>query len=296
MILDEYVDISITNRNITYYKNKGYDFQINNIYRIPVSDLFKNSLIKINVECDICRNKKSLSFQKYNKSLSNGGYYSCLRCSHIKIERDFAKLSKSGIESKKEKYDQITKDIEDSGILKCNKCENYSNLSNFRLNRNGRYSRICRSCNYRDYKIYLSNLDKDTKRNRKKKYYRNSIHLNMWRSILKSYLFRKSLKKIDQTISLLGYSSMELKEHLQSMFDENMNWDNYGFYWHIDHIIPVSLFKDNTPVRVVNSLSNLRPLEKNKNLAKGKKLDDNFISLINEYQTYLKDDDIINKN
>ena len=67
MILDEYVDISITNRNITYYKNKGYDFQINNIYRIPVSDLFKNSLIKINVECDICRNKKVYLFKSITK-------------------------------------------------------------------------------------------------------------------------------------------------------------------------------------------------------------------------------------
>jgi len=50
-----------------------------------------------------------------------------------------------------------------------------------------------------------------------------------------------------------------------------MCWDNYGD-WHIDHIIPVSYFDENTPVSVINALSNLQPLWKLDNLSKGKKL------------------------
>jgi hypothetical protein len=38
-----------------------------------------------------------------------------------------------------------------------------------------------------------------------------------------------------------------------------MSWDNHG-QWHIDHIKDVSLFLDNTEPRVVNALSNLRPM------------------------------------
>ena len=38
-----------------------------------------------------------------------------------------------------------------------------------------------------------------------------------------------------------------------------MSWDNYG-EWHIDHIKPLTLFDDNTPIHVVNALSNLQPL------------------------------------
>jgi hypothetical protein len=38
-----------------------------------------------------------------------------------------------------------------------------------------------------------------------------------------------------------------------------MNWENYG-EWHIDHIKMVSSFEPNTPMYIVNSLGNLRPL------------------------------------
>jgi hypothetical protein len=38
-----------------------------------------------------------------------------------------------------------------------------------------------------------------------------------------------------------------------------MSWDNYG-KWHIDHIVMVSSFEEDTPMNIVNSLENLRPL------------------------------------
>lgn len=65
--------------------------------------------------------------------------------------------------------------------------------------------------------------------------------------------------KIHEAVELLGYSAIELKEHLESLFLEEMSWENYG-EWHIDHIKMVSDFEEGTPLDVVNSLSNLRPL------------------------------------
>ena len=258
MILDEFVDVFISYRNINFYKNKGYDFKIKNTYEIPTSDLNINSLIKVDVECDICKDKIFLSYQKYNKSLMNSGYYSCKKCSHNKRIKDFSKISKSISDAKKDKYDKITDQIEIQSMLKCGECENSFDLDNFRKNKNGRYCKVCKRCRSEKFKIYWDNLDGDIKRSRKRNYYRNSIHLNIWRSILKSCLFRKSMKKNEKTIHYLGYYSSDLKYHLQSKFDENMNWENYGEYWHIDHIIPISLFKNDTPISVVNSLKNLR--------------------------------------
>lgn len=289
MILDQYVVIYITNRNINFYKNKGYDFKINNYYKVSVLDLNSNSMSKVNIECDICKKKRYLSFQKYNKSISNGGYYCCKSCSHEKVQRDLVRLSKSISESKKNKFDKITKEIEISGRLNCNKCGISLTLENFGKNRNGRYSKVCRECKSLDFKIYFQKLDKEVKKNRKRKYYRNSLHLNLWRSVLKSYLFRKDLKKNEQTINLLGYSSLDLREHIESKFDKNMTWENYGTYWHIDHIIPISIFRIDAPVSIVNSLSNLRPLEKNKNLIKGNKIDKDSLLIIDEFQTFIED-------
>ena len=77
--------------------------------------------------------------------------------------------------------------------------------------------------------------------------------------------------KENNTIDLLGYSAIELKEHIESIFTEGMSWDNHG-EWHIDHIIPVSSFDKSEKMSVVNSLDNLQPLWAKDNLSKGSKI------------------------
>ena len=42
------------------------------------------------------------------------------------------------------------------------------------------------------------------------------------------------------TIEELGCSIEEFKLHLEKQFDKNMSWENYGIYWEIDHIQPLS--------------------------------------------------------
>ena len=80
-----------------------------------------------------------------------------------------------------------------------------------------------------------------------------------WRTILTNTLKRFNKKKEDKTINLLGYSALDLKKHIESLFLEGMSWENYG-EWHIDHIKMVSTFDKETPMNIVNSLENLRPL------------------------------------
>jgi hypothetical protein len=48
--------------------------------------------------------------------------------------------------------------------------------------------------------------------------------------------------KTGKAIELLGCSVEFYKKYLESMFNENMNWNNRGTVWQIDHIIPVSKF------------------------------------------------------
>ncbi|MCK9445523.1 hypothetical protein M0Q50_01350 [bacterium] len=77
--------------------------------------------------------------------------------------------------------------------------------------------------------------------------------------LLKNTLNRLGKKKEGHTIDLLGYSAIELKIHIESLFTTGMSWENRS-EWHIDHIKPVCSFDKSTPVSEVCSLSNLRPL------------------------------------
>lgn len=97
----------------------------------------------------------------------------------------------------------------------------------------------------------------------KKKWYKSikerKPYVLAWRTLLNNTLKRFNKKKESETIKLLGYSPLQLKEHIEFLFLEGMSWENYG-EWHIDHIKMVSSFEPNTPIYIVNSLENLRPL------------------------------------
>lgn len=83
----------------------------------------------------------------------------------------------------------------------------------------------------------------------------------------------KSKKEGRKWESLVGYSLPELQKHLEKQFDDKMNWENYGKYWHIDHIIPQSMFKfdsyEDEEFKLCWSLNNLQPKEAKANISKG---------------------------
>jgi 5-methylcytosine-specific restriction endonuclease McrA len=71
--------------------------------------------------------------------------------------------------------------------------------------------------------------------------------------------------KSQKTLDLLGCSREEFILHLEKQFDKNMSWGNYGVYWEVDHIIPLS--KEGT-IRWDNS----RPLSISDNRKKYNKI------------------------
>lgn len=93
-----------------------------------------------------------------------------------------------------------------------------------------------------------------------------------WRGCLWSALQRMGGSKESSTIDLLKYSASDLKNHMESLFEEGMSWNNWG-EWHIDHKFPISKFDKNTPMHIVNSLDNLQPLWASENLSKNNKTD-----------------------
>lgn len=74
----------------------------------------------------------------------------------------------------------------------------------------------------------------------------------------------------------VGMSMYEFKKYMSTMFTGDMNWDNYGVVWEIDHIIPMTFFNltDVKHVKIASHYSNLRPLTNFHNRSKGDKLTD----------------------
>ena len=86
--------------------------------------------------------------------------------------------------------------------------------------------------------------------------------------------FRDGLKrnKIRGIWKFLPYTPKEARKHFEKQFDENMSWNNYGTYWHIDHIRPQASLPYSTAIcdnfKACWSLSNLQPLSVRENVAK----------------------------
>lgn len=84
----------------------------------------------------------------------------------------------------------------------------------------------------------------------------------------------KGEKKWRRWQVLVGYSFQDLVKHLEKQFSSNMSWDNYGSYWHVDHIKPKVLFiyrtAEDIEFKECWALSNLRPLEAQENLKKNR--------------------------
>ncbi|MGG7534656.1 hypothetical protein [Rhizobium sp. 12,4] len=83
-----------------------------------------------------------------------------------------------------------------------------------------------------------------------------------------------------RTFEVLGYTSEQLKLHLEKQFVPGMTWDNYGSAWHVDHIIPLAAFNyetvDDIDFGRAWALSNLQPLWATDNVSKGDKLEKPF--------------------
>ena len=85
----------------------------------------------------------------------------------------------------------------------------------------------------------------------------------------------KALKfnhKSARTMELIGCTVDELRQHLESLFEPWMTWENQGRGgWDVDHIIACATFDLTDPEqqRACFNWSNLQPMEHIENIKKG---------------------------
>ena len=113
------------------------------------------------------------------------------------------------------------------------------------------------------------NWEPDREKLKRNKQFRIKI-----RNVLRCCLRTIGVKKNNKTEKLLGYTYMDLMNHITSF----ENWKEVSRKsWHIDHIFPIKAFLDNNikDIRIINCLENLRPLSSHENLKKNDKYNKN---------------------
>lgn len=108
------------------------------------------------------------------------------------------------------------------------------------------------------YKLYLKEYGQRKRQNPLWKLNHNIGH-SIWKWL-------KGKKGGRHWETLVSFTKEELKIHLEKQFVEGMTWENYGPFWHVDHIKPLSLCKT---FEEAWQLSNLQPLKAEDNLSKG---------------------------
>jgi hypothetical protein len=211
----------------------------------------------VNKICKMCKKELSINFfYSYKRKMRNGSYKEyykiyCKKCEKLKRKPEYIKKCNALETTKLIKKEWKIKNY----ISQKEYCKKYYEKNKSIIKEKVRLSK----------RIY--------KRNRRKNDPFFRIRGNISNAILRALKKSKTLKGGKSILKHLEYNIIQLKEHLEKQFDDKMNWQNYGSYWHIDHIIPQSclpyLSMNDINFKKCWSLSNLRPLDAKTNILEG---------------------------
>lgn len=237
-----------------------------------------------------CRKEqRSRRYESYCES-NKGGVKKCLICG-----KDFEDNAKSRYCSKK-CYDKFYNKVnverkKEYGRIKYN--INKEKITLYQRERQKDYQKAYREINKESKKVYNklyreANKErinrsriKYNREHRKIRYHTDHNYrlITNLRSTVRRVLKENKIGK--RTKDFIDYNMQELKNHLESLWQEGMSWENYNYYgWHMDHIRPISSFnffnEDGSiyveEVKKCMSLKNLQPLWWEDNLRKSNKI------------------------
>lgn len=220
---------------------------------LPISEFYRDftryTIISYRSKCKKCcaeNNLKRKSYEK-NNTIENK---KCITCGENKEIKDYYKSTRH--------LDGYFK-----SCIKCTEIKRKNKGNNIRVKRTP------------EYMIQYLNKRKENP-NYKMRY---ALRSNLSKAVCRIQGGVKSKR----TQEYLGCSLEFFKHWFEFLFDNDMNWQNHGSVWHIDHIKPCSSFdlKEQDEIYECYNWSNLRPLKKEENLAKGDIVDN---VLIDEYK------------
>jgi len=198
-------------------------------------------------KCTTCKESKSSNEFSDNYLIKDGISNVCKSCCVIK-SNDYVKNNSEKVSEYQKKYnlehkEDISKYNEDYKLIKRLKNKDY------------------RDKNSSDLIVKF------------RKNVRNLILDSFKRSL------KGSFKKQSKSEDILGCTIDQFMNHIQSLFENGMNFNNHGKclignceVWNIDHKIPISSAKTEEEIIKLCHYTNLQPLWASDNLTKGKKL------------------------
>lgn len=231
--------------------------------------------IKHRTYCKLCRNEKRKRTLELNK---NSNKFIGEKCSIILIH-----------------------DIQVEGMKLCKSCRNQQikeskirNKENL-IDQNKKYYKKNKEKIAEYYKEHYKQ-NKDIYLNNNKKWRNNNKAILNEKARIRcvvddNYRIKRNLrnrlniciKKNKSTMEYIGCDLDFLKLWLKSNFTKEMTFENYGSYWHIDHVIPCANFDMTNENDIFNCFrwTNLQPLGASKNMSKNNSI--NHIEIINHY-------------
>jgi len=192
-------------------------------------------------KCNKCQEVKQLKFFGVEKRALNGYKPRCKSCMSA-YQREFYSKNKDLFKNYTKKYYEDNKDLvkervreyQKDPLVKKRKIEYMSN-----------------------YVIKNKQILNNKANEREKKRYKSDPRYLFIRNVRKSvYRIKNNSKRTEE---LLGYKFQDLIDKLGRLPKSNEN---------IDHKVPVSWFKTNTPVKIINNLENMQIISMTENVRK----------------------------
>ena len=196
--------------------------------------------------CKSCKIEKSDSFYYIKDKNTNRLDSTCKEC-RVSINTQYVAKNVDRVKEKHHSYYLENKEE----ILKTNK-----------------HNRTIKSQEYYEVKKIwrAENMDKvrGYRRKMKSKRKETDILYKLKENLRSRYsisLKVKSFNKCSKFKEYIGCELETLKSHLESLFTDDMTWDNYGLKgWHIDHIKPLDSAKTESELVPLLHYTNLQPL------------------------------------
>ena len=201
--------------------------------------------------CSKCKVEKPVN--KFSKNKSNKDGYSdhCIECYNLYY-----------VEPKREErlsYWRTRRETKREKIREYNKSYNEKNREKVRERQ----------------QVWYNNNKEEVKQRVKENHYARRENDILYDLIchMRLAIYRYVKNKTKRTHEIIGCSPEELRNHIESLWQTGMSWENHTHTgWHIDHIIPSSSAKTEEEVYALNHYTNFQPLWAKDNLKKSNKI------------------------